>query len=137
MQGEIVRQRSGDRVLQQHFVGLQTVAIDGFDLRRIEIHGNDADHQKHAENYIQDRNARRIGCCRRQAATLDEVVSAVGRSGGGLHSILVSLVSERVITRVKTWRLPLPKYWQDGTTGAGLAGKHCWAVNNAKAFDSG
>ena len=54
---EIVGQRTRHRILQQHLVGLQAVPVDSLNLRRVEIHGDDADHQKHTENYIENRDA--------------------------------------------------------------------------------
>ncbi len=58
---QIVGQRPGHRILQQHLVGLQPVPIDGLDLGRIKIHRDDADDQEHAENDIQNRDARVVG----------------------------------------------------------------------------
>ena len=54
---QIVRERARHRILQQHLVGLQAVPVNGLDLRRVEIHGDDADHQKHTEDDVQNRDA--------------------------------------------------------------------------------
>ncbi len=43
----VIRERPGDRILQEPFIGDQAISIDGFDLRRVKIHGNDADQYEH------------------------------------------------------------------------------------------
>jgi hypothetical protein len=56
----IVGQRAGHGVLQQSLVGDEAVPIGGFDLGRVKIHGHDADQHEHAEDGVQDGDAR--GC---------------------------------------------------------------------------
>ena len=55
---EVVGERARHRVLQQHLVSLQDVAIIDLDLRRVEVHRDDADDQEHTEDYIENRDAR-------------------------------------------------------------------------------
>ncbi len=61
MLGDVIGQRTRDRVLQQHFVGFKPRAVHVLDLNRIEIHGKNADRQQYAENDVEKRNARRNG----------------------------------------------------------------------------
>jgi len=51
----VVRQRTGDRVLQKAFVGNQALAVDGLNLRGIEIHRHDADERQDAEDHVKNR----------------------------------------------------------------------------------
>ena len=62
----VVGQRARDRILQKLFVGLQGFAIVRLDLRRVEVHGHNADGDQHAQDDVQDRNSRRIGHFERQ-----------------------------------------------------------------------
>ena len=90
--GKIICQRAGDRVLQQHFVGFEPVAVDGLHLRRIEVHGNNADDQKDAEDYVENRDARRIRWFGRQVAPQAQLVSVLGKVAAdvtGIPRILV------------------------------------------------
>ena len=64
--GNVVGQRTRDRVLQQHFVGLEAVPVHVLDLRRVEIHGKNADGQQHAKDDVEQRNARGNGQLQRQ-----------------------------------------------------------------------
>ena len=80
--GKIVGQRAGDRILQQHLVGLQPVPVDGFYLRRVEIHRDDADDQKHTEDYVQNRYACVIRSAVGQVSPLN-LSQSPGRSDGG------------------------------------------------------
>ena len=59
--GNVVGERTRDRVLQQHFVGFETLPVHVLDLRRVEVHGEDADGQQHAKDDVQQRNARGNG----------------------------------------------------------------------------
>src|SRR6185437_6540540 len=54
---DVIGNGSGDCVLQQSFVGDETVTIDGLHLRRVEIHRHHADQNQHAKDYIQNRDA--------------------------------------------------------------------------------
>jgi HPt (histidine-containing phosphotransfer) domain-containing protein len=58
---DVVGQRTRHRVLQQHLIGFQPVAINGFHLRRVEIHGHNADGHQYAQDHVKDGNARRNG----------------------------------------------------------------------------
>ena len=53
----VVCQRAGYSVLQQHFVGFQAFAVDGFDLRRVEVHGHNGDQHEHTEDDVENRDA--------------------------------------------------------------------------------
>ena len=55
---DIFGQRARDRVLQQHFVGLEAVAIDSFEARGIEIHGHNANGEQHPKNDVEDGQTR-------------------------------------------------------------------------------
>ena len=59
--GNVVGQRAGDGILQQHLVGVEAIAINRLHLRRVEIHRDDADRDQHAEDDVQDWYARRNG----------------------------------------------------------------------------
>jgi hypothetical protein len=68
--GNVVGQRARDRVLQQLFVGLEPLAVQGLDLRRVKIHGDDADGQEHAKDDVEEWNARGNGKLQWQKAVL-------------------------------------------------------------------
>ncbi len=53
----IVGERACNCVLQEAFVGDQAIAVDGFHLRRVKIHGHDADQHQHTEDDIQNGQA--------------------------------------------------------------------------------
>ena len=68
--GNVIGQRTGDRVLQQHFVGLEALPVHVLDLRRVEVHGENTDGQQHAKDDVEERNARGNGKLQRQKAVL-------------------------------------------------------------------
>jgi hypothetical protein len=51
--------RLRDRVLKDHFVGFQAIAVDGHNPFRVEIHGHDADQDQHAPYQAENRHAGR------------------------------------------------------------------------------
>ena len=85
---EIVGERPGHRILQQHLVGLQPIPVNGLHLCGVEVHRDDADDQEHAEDYVQNGDTRRGWRFGRRVAPLTEFGSAVDRSGGGFHVYL-------------------------------------------------
>ena len=62
----VVGQGTRDRILQQHFVGLEALPVHRLDLRRVEVHGQNADREQHAKDDVQERNARGNGQFERQ-----------------------------------------------------------------------
>ena len=87
--------------------------LNGLDLRRVEIHRDDADHQKHAENYVQNRDACVIGAL--EDKSLPSLIRRRRRrSGGGFQGIPKILMGNADGGR-KSWaRLSLPKYLESG-----------------------
>ena len=79
MLGKIIGQRTRNRVLQQHLVGLQPVPVNGLHLRGVEIHGHDADHHEHTEDYVQNRNAHGAGL----GGQVPPSTNAASRRSGG------------------------------------------------------
>ncbi len=86
---QVVGQRARHRVLQEHFVGLQPVAVNRFHLSGVEVHRDDADGQKHAQNDVKNRDSRRIRRGSRRFTPLTCGRGAVDRGGGGFHGYLL------------------------------------------------
>jgi hypothetical protein len=56
--GYVVRKRAGHRILQQHLIRFQPVAVNHLNLGGIEIHGYHADEKQEAQHDPKNRNAR-------------------------------------------------------------------------------
>lgn len=56
----IVCQGARHGILQEPLIRDQTVAVDRFHLRRVKVHGHDANQNEYAKNRVQNRDAR--GC---------------------------------------------------------------------------
>jgi hypothetical protein len=61
MLGDIVGKRTRDRILQQHFVGLQALPVHLLDLPGVKVHRQNADRQQYAEDDVEERNPRGNG----------------------------------------------------------------------------
>ena len=55
---DVIRQRTSNGVLQQHLVGLQTVAVNRLYLSGVEVHRHHADGDKHTKDYVEDGDTR-------------------------------------------------------------------------------
>ena len=70
MLGKVVGERARYRILQKSFVSYEAIAVDGLNLRRIEIHRNHTDRNQHAKNDVKDGNARGNGQFQRQSGPM-------------------------------------------------------------------
>src|SRR4029077_9377573 len=105
-------ERTRDCVLQQHFVGFEALPVHVLDLRRIKVHGEDADRQEHAKDDVQQRNARGNGKLQLQKAILS--AQARGRARPScIHSKWVGGDGLRCLK----YSSPLPKYRTAGHCG--------------------
>ncbi len=70
MLGNIVRERSSNRVLQEHFVGLKALPVHRFNLRRIEVHRDDTEREQYAKDDVEQGHAIRYGQLQLQKTVL-------------------------------------------------------------------
>ena len=129
--GNVVGQRTRDRVLQQHFVGFQALPIHGLDLRRVEVHREDTDGQEHAQDDVKQFNARGNVKLQWQKA----ILSAQARGWAGpcpccIHSKLLS----RADLRCLKYNAPLRKYHAAGDRGKFSVASSQFSASNSRRF---
>ena len=61
--------------------------VNGFDLRRIEVHRDDADDEKHAEDDVENRDARVVGSAGGQVSPFTQIADAEGEVAAAFKGI--------------------------------------------------